>query len=481
MTPTQTKTGDWALAGDGCVVVFVKSGGRAVLDLPEAEFRVTQMVPQTGQRGDDTVVQGKDATKLTAAVDGDVVFLLQTDEKDLKFDLGMVPEASPIQLDGATLLSATKDFDRGPFDGFVPNYVDRQRNAIAIDAAQFPGKKSAAQVQYEGNAGSFDVALLTMTETDGESTYELYVNDKAVGTFQNPPAKKDYQSIMHLFHQVRLQTGDTIRVVFDAASNEKKKERGGFGYSRGRWTGIAVGKPGAIKKAVRSAPATVPTSEFVFNYDPTDAKKVHKQTNGIVVVEAEEYDAVDRETARKWYLTTVDTTPDVKPDPDDNHAAGAVGKAYLEILPDTRTNHGDPLVHGVSFSNTPGQCNVLYYPVIFTEPGRYYVWVRMCCTGSEDNGLHVGIDGTWPASGARLQFTGKHGQWQWDSRQRTNKVHTGVLGQIWLDVEEPGLHTIMFSMREDGFEFDRFLLTKEKAPMESKNSDPGPPASPKVD
>jgi hypothetical protein len=71
-----------------------------------------------------------------------------------------------------------------------------------------------------------------------------------------------------------------------------------------------------------------------------------------------------------------------------------------------------------------------------------------------------------------------NGRWQWDSRQRTARVHTGVLGQIWLDIEEPGLHTIMFSMREDGFEFDRFLLTKEKDAMESKSPEAGPPASP---
>ena len=216
------------------------------------------------------------------------------------------------------------------------------------------------------------------------------------------------------------------------------------------------------------------------SYDPTKAKKVHKQVNGIVVVEAEEYDAIDHEEHRFWRLTTLDHTPDDKPDPDPSHAEGASGGAYLEILPDTRRTHADPLVGGVSFCNVPGQCSILYYPVIFEEPGRYYVWVRMCCTGSEDNGLHVGIDGHWPKSGARLQFTGRHGQWQWDSRQRTAKVHTGVLGQIWLDVDEPGLHTITFSMREDGFEFDKFLLTRDPKPMKSKSGEMGPPNSPKA-
>ena len=170
----------------------------------------------------------------------------------------------------------------------------------------------------------------------------------------------------------------------------------------------------------------------------------------------------------------------MKPDPDPSHAEGACGRGYLELLPDTRVTHSDPLVHGVSFTNLGGQCSVLYYPVLFTDAGRYYVWVRMNCTGSEDNGLHVGIDGKWPESGARLQFTGQHGKWQWDSRQRTEQVHTGVLGQIWLDIEEPGLHTIMFSMREDGFEFDRFLLTRDKGILKSKSLEPGPPASPRL-
>jgi hypothetical protein len=234
----------------------------------------------------------------------------------------------------------------------------------------------------------------------------------------------------------------------------------------------------APKKTVTEADAAKHSSEFT--YDPSQAKKVHRQSDGIVVVEAEDFDAVDRQDHRTWYLTTTDTTPDVKPDPDPNHAGGAVGGAYLELLPDTRRTHDDPLVNGVSFSNVAGQCSVLYYPVIFTEAGRYYVWVRMCCTGSEDNGLHVGLDGEWPVSGQRMQWTGKHGEWQWDSRQRTAQQHSGEPGKIWLDVNKPGLHTIMFSMREDGFEFDRFLLTKEPGALVSKNSKPGPAASPMV-
>ncbi|MEM0927607.1 MAG: hypothetical protein AAGJ83_16290, partial [Planctomycetota bacterium] len=215
--------------------------------------------------------------------------------------------------------------------------------------------------------------------------------------------------------------------------------------------GVTVERPSVIGTLVAT------DAEPPSKYDASKAKKIHQQNaDGTVVVEAENYDAVAKQIHRTWYKTTADHTPDVTPDPDPNHAAGASGGAYLELLPDTRVTHADKLVKGVSFTNTPGERSVLYYPIEFTRAGRYYVWVRMCCTGSEDNGIHAGLDGRWPASGARMQFTGKHGQWQWDSRQRTEKVHTGVLGQIWLDVEQPGRHTVMFSMREDGFEFDKF-------------------------
>ena len=97
----------------------------------------------------------------------------------------------------------------------------------------------------------------------------------------------------------------------------------------------------------------------------------------------------------------------------------------------------------------------------FNNPGKYYVWVRAHSTGSEDNGVHVGIDGEWPESGLRMQWCEGKNQWTWASKQRTEEQHCGVPGQIFLEVNEAGLHTISFSMREDGFEMDKFVLSKE--------------------
>lgn len=168
------------------------------------------------------------------------------------------------------------------------------------------------------------------------------------------------------------------------------------------------------------------------------------ETNGFLAIEAENYHAQEKDEIRKWQR---------KEDP------AASGGAYLHLLPDTRVTHDDKLIPGENFSNKPGVLATLSYRVRFTTPGRYYVWVRAYSTGTEDNSIHVGLNGEWPESGQRIQFCEGKRQWWWESRQRTQQEHCGVPGMIYLDIPAPGEHTVRFSMREDGFRFDQFLLT----------------------
>ncbi len=189
---------------------------------------------------------------------------------------------------------------------------------------------------------------------------------------------------------------------------------------------------------------------------------VFVENNGLVAVEAEHFFRQDSTSVRQWYVFSADSNPNILPDADSSHAASASGGAYLEILPDARQTHADPLVHGESFSNDPGRLGILTYHVEINNPGRYYVWVRAFSTGSEDNGLHVGLDGEWPESGQRLQWCDGKQQWWWESKQRTAEEHCGEPYKIYLDIKEPGFHTIHFSMREDGFEFDKWLMTTDK-------------------
>ena len=194
----------------------------------------------------------------------------------------------------------------------------------------------------------------------------------------------------------------------------------------------------------------------------TDSPAAAREVDGLVVLEAEDFASQEADEIRRWYRVSINQTPDVGSDGDENHAATASGGTYLEILPDTRRNHDEELIHGENFSNDPGKLAILHYPVEFSTPGRYYVWVSAYSTGTEDNGVHVGINGTWPESGQRMQWCEGKNRWRWESKQRTEAVHCGEPYKIFLDVPSPGLHTLSLSMREDGFEMDQLLLTIDR-------------------
>ncbi|MEL6925141.1 MAG: hypothetical protein AAFO94_13925, partial [Bacteroidota bacterium] len=163
-------------------------------------------------------------------------------------------------------------------------------------------------------------------------------------------------------------------------------------------------------------------------------KPVATEKAGYVAVEAEHFQSQELSEIRQWHLTSATQMPSTSSDGDDPHHATASGGAYLEILPDTRRNHDEKLIHGENFSNEPGKLGVLHYPIRFANPGRYYVWVRAFSTGTEDNGLHVGLNGEWVESGRRMQWCEGKNQWTWASKQRTAEEHCGIEKLIYLDI-----------------------------------------------
>ncbi len=187
---------------------------------------------------------------------------------------------------------------------------------------------------------------------------------------------------------------------------------------------------------------------------------VFAEADGLVAFEAEHFIKQELADVRAFHIITPTQHPRIAPDVDDTHVRDASGGAALEILPDSRWTHDEALVRGENFSNEPGKMAVLSYRVHFTNPGRYRVWARTYSTGSEDNGFHIGLNGTWPESGQRWQTIKKHG-WHWDSRQRTVEVHVGVPKLLFLEIPSAGEHTLRVSMREDGFEVDKFVLARD--------------------
>ena len=201
---------------------------------------------------------------------------------------------------------------------------------------------------------------------------------------------------------------------------------------------------------------------FAASITNVNARLVYQEDLGFVVIEAENFSAQHLDAKRRWLVFSKNTPAHNFADADQTHYHDASNGSYIEILPDTRSNHHEALVRHENFTNSAGTMAVLSYPVYFETPGKYYVWARAYSTGSEDNGLHLGINGQWPESAQRLQLCdGKHA-WTWSSAQRVKTNHCGTPNTIYVEIPYKGVHTIMVSMREDGFELDKLLLTKDK-------------------
>jgi hypothetical protein len=185
----------------------------------------------------------------------------------------------------------------------------------------------------------------------------------------------------------------------------------------------------------------------------------HVETGGLVVIEAEHYANTfpDVTGTRDWYVQDGGSSGP-GPDPDGFHS-GASGNAYMECLRDTRVTHADPMEPG-SFYNDSTQGARLDYPVVFQTPGQYRVWVRVQSTGTEDNGIHVAVNGSIPPNGWRIQWCG--GGWRWSNAQRySGGTACGINGTVYVDIPTAGEHLISFYQREDGAELDRFLMTTD--------------------
>jgi hypothetical protein len=458
-------TDDYVLCKAGKVyLVYLKHGGKVQLNTASGNFTYGWFNPRTGD-GLDGLLKTASASagrkiEVAAPDTNDWLLVVKGSGKlELASEQVPPPPVTPTA-EGVIVLKAVRDFRIVTGDGFVPAYKDDGHDALAVNPDDYKDKFAAAETKFTGKTGTYNVTLTTMAETDGESTYRLLVGGELVGQFTNPKTSQDYKPTPKTWNNISVDKGATIRVEFNTATNSTAQQGARKAYARGRWIALTLTPPGAAKPpagAKKGAARARNTSTF----DSGEAI-TFEETNGLVAVEAEHFAVQTQTETRKWYVITASQKLDVSPDGDESHAASASSGAYIEVLPDTRRTHGDKLIRGRNFSNEPGKMGVLVYPVQFNTPGRYYVWVRAYSTGSEDNGLHVGIDGTWPESGQRLQWCeGKH-SWWWESKQRTQKEHCGEPHKIYLDIEQPGLHTIEFSMREDGFEFDKWLMTTDR-------------------
>ena len=123
--------------------------------------------------------------------------------------------------------------------------------------------------------------------------------------------------------------------------------------------------------------------------------------------------------------------------------AGFSGTGFMRVEPDSGTNNNANYT-----TNSPR----LDYLVDFVKTGTHYVWVRYIRTGGGDDSSHVGLDGDGTTSD-RIRAPGPNNQWNWNNDRRDGQ------GIAQFEVASPGAHVVNVWMREDGWRFDKLVLT----------------------
>jgi YD repeat-containing protein len=153
------------------------------------------------------------------------------------------------------------------------------------------------------------------------------------------------------------------------------------------------------------------------------------ESGGQVVAEAENYSQVISGASHQWLTATAQS--------------GYTGTSYLHALPDL-----DALYQTSAITTSP----VLAYPINFTTPGTYTVWLRGFASNAAGDSAYVGL-------GSQLiTVTGfTPGQWSWTNKRISESANQPV--SATLTVSTTGLYTVSLWVREDGLRLDRLLLT----------------------
>ena len=397
--------------------------------------------PRTGgklQNGTLKTIKGSDMVSIGLPPNnrGDWVALVEA-KNDITRQYNNSQDPQVITLDALT------DFEIGT-NAKVVYYIDELNGVLAIDASDKNKRNVFANAStiFKGKTGLYKMSFASLAENDGESEYRIKVNGTVIDTILNPEVSDSFKVINHKLDTIHLYENDIIQIESKAVTNEKIPENNETAWSRGRWNALFL------------IPEGLSIKEQLKEVEPFEEKE------GFLEVEAEAYHySSNNGTKRDWYVRSKDATVPFFKDKIENHTDTANGNSYIEALPDTRTTHDDNLIHGENFFPIAGVGGIVSYKVKITNPGKYYVWAQAFSSGTEDNGVHVGIDNEWPESGARMQWCDGKNKWTWSSAQRKPDNHCGTPNTVYLTIDEPGEYIISFSMREDGFELDRWIIT----------------------
>jgi hypothetical protein len=166
--------------------------------------------------------------------------------------------------------------------------------------------------------------------------------------------------------------------------------------------------------------------------------------DGIVSVEAENYDANVEVGGHAWVLT--------------GSTGGFTGTAGMWA----------PNGQGGGGSDYAANSERLEYEINFVKTGTHYVWILAWGASGTDDSCHAGLDGE--ATPLSDNLSGWSGDYEWNNSryQRPERAQ--------IEITSTGPHTLNIWVREDGLIIDKIVLTTNPN-FTLSGSEPGPPES----
>lgn len=152
----------------------------------------------------------------------------------------------------AETFRAAESFQAVTDSEFAPFYREQSspqssEHGVAIDTVRHAGQPAAAEMVFRGETGRFILQLTAVAEEDGESTYHIVVNGRALEQRRNPAVAEKRVRVEHRWGPLALEPGDRIRIVFAGATNGKIPERDGTAWARGRWRALSIAPAAAVQ------------------------------------------------------------------------------------------------------------------------------------------------------------------------------------------------------------------------------------------
>ena len=156
--------------------------------------------------------------------------------------------------------------------------------------------------------------------------------------------------------------------------------------------------------------------------------------DGRVVIEAEHYASNTQKNGVAW---------------EERSMSGASGGVAM-----TTPNQNKSFVDGY-VSSSPK----LTYQVELDSAGLFYVWIRGSSPDGNSDSCHVGMDGLEVSTAKKIAKFETRNTWVWSSR--VEPYSAGVNGRSAISVGQGGAHSLELYLREDGFNVDKIVLTRD--------------------